>query len=72
MTMNKVQFQSGMSLRTFLKRYGTEAQCETACSTHAGPMALSARVARQPRPRNSSVAATGMGSAWPAAWPEQD
>lgn len=30
MAMNKVQFQSGLSLPTFLKRYGSEAQCETA------------------------------------------
>ncbi|MCS4281107.1 ribosomal protein L37AE/L43A [Stenotrophomonas rhizophila] len=28
--MNKVQFQSGLSLPTFLKRYGSEAQCKTA------------------------------------------
>lgn len=30
MAMNKVQFQSGLSLPTFLKRYGSEAQCEQA------------------------------------------
>lgn len=30
MAMNKVQFQSGLSLPAFLKRYGSEAQCEQA------------------------------------------
>lgn len=28
MAMNRVQFQSGLSLPSFLERYGTEAQCE--------------------------------------------
>ena len=28
MTMNRIQFQPGMSLNQFLKTYGTEAQCE--------------------------------------------
>jgi len=30
MAMNRVQFQAGLSLPAFLKRYGTEAQCEQA------------------------------------------
>jgi hypothetical protein len=30
MTMNKIQFQPGLSMQEFLKNYGTEAQCEQA------------------------------------------
>lgn len=30
MAMNEIQFQSGLSMPEFFKRYGTEAQCETA------------------------------------------
>ena len=30
MAMNRVQFQSGLSMADFLKRYGSEAQCEVA------------------------------------------
>lgn len=30
MVMKRVQFQAGLSLPAFLKRYGTEAQCERA------------------------------------------
>lgn len=30
MAMNKIQFQAGLSLHEFLRRYGTEAQCESA------------------------------------------
>ncbi len=30
MAMNRIQFQPGLSLREFLKYYGTEVQCETA------------------------------------------
>lgn len=47
MAMNQVQFQPGLSLPAFLKRYGTESQCEQAleqarwpagfvCPHHAG------------------------------------
>lgn len=32
MAMNRVQFQSGLSLPAFLERFGTEAQCEDAVS----------------------------------------
>ena len=30
MAMNRIQFQSGLSMPGFLKEYGTEAQCEQA------------------------------------------
>ncbi len=30
MTMNRIQFQAGLSMPEFLKDYGTEAQCEQA------------------------------------------
>jgi hypothetical protein len=30
MSMNRIQFQHGISLPEFLKQYGTEAQCEAA------------------------------------------
>jgi len=30
MPMNRIQFQPGLSLSTFLEQFGTEAQCETA------------------------------------------
>lgn len=29
MSMNRVQFQSGLSMPDFLKQFGTEAQCAT-------------------------------------------
>jgi hypothetical protein len=30
MTMNRVQFQAGLSMPEFLERYGTESQCQAA------------------------------------------
>ncbi len=30
MAMNRIQFQAGLSLPSFLEQYGTEAQCEAA------------------------------------------
>ena len=30
MAMNRIQFQTGLSLPSFLEQYGTEAQCEAA------------------------------------------
>ena len=32
MTMNRVQFQAGLSMPEFYRRYGTEAQCRAAMS----------------------------------------
>ncbi|NMM26302.1 MAG: transposase [Glaciimonas sp.] len=37
MTMNKVQFQKGLSLDGFLKKYGIEAQCEEALAVARWP-----------------------------------
>jgi hypothetical protein len=37
MARNPIQFQPGLSLPAFLKQYGTEAQCQEAFSSTAGP-----------------------------------
>lgn len=52
MAMNKLQSQSGLSLPLI-----PEALCETALQHARWPDGFVFRVARQPRPRNSSVAA---------------
>ena len=36
MAMNRVQFQAGLSLREFMARYGTEAQCVEAMAAQRG------------------------------------
>ena len=37
MAMNRIQFQAGMSMPEFLKKYATEAQCEHALETMRWP-----------------------------------
>ncbi|MCD9007953.1 transposase, partial [Luteimonas sp. XNQY3] len=37
MAMNRVQFQLGLSLPAFLKRYGSERQCEQALEASRWP-----------------------------------
>ncbi|OLI59024.1 transposase, partial [Xanthomonas oryzae pv. oryzae] len=37
MAMNRVQFQAGLSLPAFLKRYGNAQQCEQALEISRGP-----------------------------------
>jgi hypothetical protein len=37
MTPNRLQFQTGLSLSSFLKDYGSEAQCEAALEKYRWP-----------------------------------
>ena len=37
MTMNRVQFQPGLSMPEFFERYGTEAQCQAALQAARWP-----------------------------------
>ncbi|OLG35485.1 transposase, partial [Xanthomonas oryzae pv. oryzae] len=41
MAMNRVQFQAGLSLPAFLKRYGNAQQCEQALESQRWPHGLS-------------------------------
>lgn len=41
MAMNRIQFQAGLSLNTFLRSYGTEEQCETALERARWPQGFS-------------------------------
>ncbi|NMM27637.1 MAG: hypothetical protein HHJ12_10210 [Glaciimonas sp.] len=45
MAMNKVQFQKGLSLDGFLKKYGIEAQCEEALAAAPSCSALMGKCA---------------------------
>lgn len=66
MTMNRVQFQHGMSLPEFISRYGAEAQSEAAWHSIAGPVAFSARVAARLSTTSSATARASSTSAAPA------
>ena len=45
MAMNRVQFQAGLSMREFMARYGTEAQCAAAWRPSAGRWVFAVRPA---------------------------
>lgn len=62
MAMNRVQFQPGLSLPTFVGRYGTEAACEQALLKARWPNGLCARTAPTRAPRPLCDAAKRIGS----------
>lgn len=43
MTMNRIQFQPGLSMHEFFDLYGTEAKCQEALQAARWPVASSAR-----------------------------
>jgi hypothetical protein len=50
MSMNRIQFQPGLSMPEFLKQFGTEAQCEADTGSHDGRTVLFVPVVA-PRPQ---------------------
>ena len=62
MSMDRIAFQPGLSMRDFQSRYGTEAQCESAVSPRVGPRAGAAHIAGAParfKPVTAQVANCG-------------
>jgi len=56
MSINRIQFQPGLSLADFLKDFGTDAHAKSSLNNRAGLGALSVLTAQQPVPFSSDGA----------------
>ena len=65
--MNRIQFQSGLSLSEFLKHFGTEIQCATALEQTLWPQGLRYPAEREPPKAECTGVPTHCSNARPVA-----